>query len=408
MRFFETIIALIVLTDLIAHLPYADLLYGRFGIYPEESLLDNIYLGSGLVQFLNTIFSHSWAPQVILASMIALCCGYLFAERRLFWNIFFYAGMTIVQTRNYYFLDGSDGVVSVTMPFIILYYVKEVADWSFFRGNQVWRQRLRTISGYAAFGLMIQVCVIYFFTGAHKVTKELWYNGTALYYAMRLDEFNATGLNIWLTRSAFFVMASTYFTLLWELTFPLLIWFRSTRYWVLGLGVMFHLGIYLLMRIEDFSWVMIGSYGVFVSDRALHRFRAFFRRPQFVLLYDSWCPVCTTFRARAERLDYFRLLQFASLREPDARLSGRNIDFTLAERRMACISLTDGSVVYGFASLVNVCRALPLCWPLLPLLQMAAATGTGDKLYDYLAVRRRILPVACTADCVINPQLSRS
>ncbi len=65
------------------------------------------------------------------------------------------------------------------------------------------------------------------------------------------------------------------------------------------------------------------------------------------------------------------------------------------------MNLGDGSVLSGFDSLRALARHIPWLWPLRPLLRLTAALGLGDRLYDFLAARRRILPDAgaCRAEC---------
>ena len=88
---------------------------------------------------------------------------------------------------------------------------------------------LDCLKSLATIGLLIQVCFVYFFTALAKFQGSLWLNGTAIYYTMRVDEFRATRWNILLTENHYFVVFSTYFTMLWEISFPFLVWFRQTR-----------------------------------------------------------------------------------------------------------------------------------------------------------------------------------
>ena len=53
--------------------------------------------------------------------------------------------------------------------------------------------------------------------------------------------------------------ALTYMTLAFELGFPLLIWFKKPRPWLILWGVAFHAGIDALMIIPMFSMVMMNA-----------------------------------------------------------------------------------------------------------------------------------------------------
>ena len=69
----------------------------------------------------------------------------------------------------------------------------------------------------------------------------------------------------------------TWATLLFEGSFIFLVWNRRIRPWVLGIGVLFHIGIDLFFDVGFFSWAMLIAYLAFlppeVADRVLDRIR---------------------------------------------------------------------------------------------------------------------------------------
>ena len=123
--------------------------------------------------------------------------------------------------------------------------------------------------------LLVQVCFVYFFTGLAKIQGDLWLNGTAVYYVMRVDEFRHTSFNIPLTENHYFVVFSTYLTWLWELSFIFLVWFKKTKFYILIIGCLLHIGIWIFMRIDNFSLIMIGTYFMFVTN---NEYLLFFKR----------------------------------------------------------------------------------------------------------------------------------
>ncbi|MFM7430668.1 MAG: HTTM domain-containing protein [Flammeovirgaceae bacterium] len=134
---------------------------------------------------------------------------------------------------------------------------------------------------------MIQICYVYFFTALAKLQGALWLNGTAIYYTMRVDEFRATDWNISLTKNHYFVVLSTYFTLFWELSFSFLIWFRQTKVLIIFFGVILHIGIWIFMRIDNFSWIMIGSYAIFISNDDYLRLKSLILQKLKIFKYEK-------------------------------------------------------------------------------------------------------------------------
>ncbi len=105
------------------------------------------------------------------------------------------------------------------------------------------------VSKIFSIAIMIQICIVYFFSSLHKLQGKLWTNGTALYYILNVDEFCASRLNKYITSSIYLVMFLTFSTILFQVSFPFLVWFKKTKIYILLIGVFFHLGIFVLMRV---------------------------------------------------------------------------------------------------------------------------------------------------------------
>jgi hypothetical protein len=245
------------------YLPMADELFGLNSIFPFESYMAMMDLHG--LSYLTYPFHISLLPQLYLLLIILLATLYMVAIGGRLIGALLYVSIIILKIRNGFILDGSDNVIQVTLPFLIL--ADNLSHFRFFKREIATTSLISKLSPIAAYGLMVQVCFVYFFTGLAKSQGELWLNGTAVYYTMRVRDFMATSWNIPLTENHYFVVTSTYFTLLFEMAFPFLIWFRQTKFFVILGGILLHLGIWTFMRIDNFSWVMITSYFVFVSDR---------------------------------------------------------------------------------------------------------------------------------------------
>jgi hypothetical protein len=265
---YRVILGGLILKNCIFYLPMADALFGGNAIY-DLSLyaLDMRISGIGALTY---PFQQPGASQLfLLVTAVAAGCFVLAIGGRVV-GVVLYFLVIILKLRNGLILDGSDNVIQVTLPFLIA-----AQSYNYFRlqpkriallRSPIWSQLYQPVATAAAYGLMVQVCFVYFFTGLEKMQGELWQNGTATYYTMRVEEFRATEWNIWLTRNHFFVVLTTYSTVLWEQAFAFLVWFQRTKFFVLGLGVLLHVGIWVFMRIDNFSWIMIGTYFVFVTD----------------------------------------------------------------------------------------------------------------------------------------------
>jgi hypothetical protein len=125
--------------------------------------------------------------------------------------------------------------------------------------------------------VQLQISIIYLSAVWLKLHGEAWRDGTAVSYAMRLEDFQRFALPGELSNSLLFSTVATYWTISVELMIAVLVWNRAARPLVLALGVGLHLGLGANLRIGFFSETMLVAYLVFLSpawtEAQLHAIR---------------------------------------------------------------------------------------------------------------------------------------
>ncbi len=113
----------------------------------------------------------------------------------------------------------------------------------------------------ARYFLLIVFGWLYWSTGSLKLLEEpAWRDGTAMQYAL-LHRFHAGGpLALWLSKQALACRLLGWFTVAFEMSFPLLVLWRRSNPWVLACGAAFHLGVLALMNVGAFSAVALSAY----------------------------------------------------------------------------------------------------------------------------------------------------
>jgi hypothetical protein len=125
-------------------------------------------------------------------------------------------------------------------------------------------ERSTGIFGSVFFRLMqVQLCVIYVYTGLEKLKGSSWWDGTALWTVLANPQMAMLDLT-WLRWFAPLLVAATFMTVLFEIYFPVLIWFKNWRKSLLIMGAIFHIGIGLSMGLFAFAAVMMSSYCLFL------------------------------------------------------------------------------------------------------------------------------------------------
>lgn len=110
--------------------------------------------------------------------------------------------------------------------------------------------------------LLIVFIALYGSTGWLKALKEptWWTNGDVLAYHMLHPYFGMKPLGVWASGQAWLVVPLCWATVVFEASFPLLVWFRRTNPWALLVGALMHVGIRLFMNVGPFSYLALAAY----------------------------------------------------------------------------------------------------------------------------------------------------
>ncbi len=113
--------------------------------------------------------------------------------------------------------------------------------------------------------IQCHMCLIYLFSALGKLQGQTWWDGTAIWLAVANREYQSWDAT-WLATWPLLGSAITHVTVLWELTYPVLVWPRLWRPLVLAIAVGVHLGIGLWMGMMSFGLAMIVGNMAFVES----------------------------------------------------------------------------------------------------------------------------------------------
>jgi hypothetical protein len=108
--------------------------------------------------------------------------------------------------------------------------------------------------------IQVQLSLIYLAAVRVKLSGETWLDGTAVSYALRIQDMQRVPTPHWFTTNAPAMNAMTWGALATELAMAVLVWFPRWRPWVLTAGVLMHLMIDLHIQIGIFSYATLVMY----------------------------------------------------------------------------------------------------------------------------------------------------
>jgi hypothetical protein len=116
----------------------------------------------------------------------------------------------------------------------------------------------------------LHLCVIYLFGGLWKARGQLWWDGTALWFAASSYEYQSNDLT-WIGQYPLVFAALTHATVFWETFYCALVWPKSTRPIILLMAVMVHGGIAIYLGMVTFGLMMIVANAIFLEPEWLAR-----------------------------------------------------------------------------------------------------------------------------------------
>jgi Vitamin K-dependent gamma-carboxylase len=124
------------------------------------------------------------------------------------------------------------------------------------RANRAQQDASSVGANFAIRLIQIHVCIIYLFAGASKLQGAAWWNGQAMWLAFGNMEYQSVDMT-WTAWHPWAVELLSHFTVLWELSFCVLIWVPVLRPLVLAAAVVLHFGVGATMGLWTFSLAML-------------------------------------------------------------------------------------------------------------------------------------------------------
>ena len=222
---------------------------------------------------------------VFLASAALLTAG-LFTR---FNSLLVFLCLTSIQQRNLYITSGGDTFLRLAGFFLIfapagaalsvdrLIRIRRGKEGASILPRSPWAQRM----------IQFELALLYFSSFCWKVQGAPWIQGTALYYVYHLDEFHRFPLPSLFLRPTMLKLG-TWLALALEFSLGVLIWIKELRYFILALGVLFHLWLEYSLNIPMFEWDVLAAYVLFIEPDDMTRAWNWMRGHLAVQALERW------------------------------------------------------------------------------------------------------------------------
>lgn len=259
LAFLRVAVSIFLLAQVFINWSYLDMLYGNSGFIEfKVNFLNRLPGGVGFVREHYMKFIAAYMGVLILN---------ILGIGRWITALVLYLMVYILQQMNTVFINGGD-----VMARLILFYLVFADTYQYFvvspqKPVSPGKKSVQNLlSNLAALSIMLQLCLAYFSSGIAKAMDPMWQRGEATYYAMQLERFIGTPLNQYIVQHKWANYFSNYATVVVELCFPILVWFKRLRPFILISGFILHLSIYIFLMIYGFQLVFLLIYGLFLPN----------------------------------------------------------------------------------------------------------------------------------------------
>lgn len=115
--------------------------------------------------------------------------------------------------------------------------------------------------------IMLNLCLVYLSNAYFKLHSPEWINGSALAYFFGFSEvLDLNNIHILFRNQEWLIRSATWSVLIYQITFPFLIWFKKLKWVMIAAGILIHAIMAVTLQLYKFELIMILLYGFFVTD----------------------------------------------------------------------------------------------------------------------------------------------
>lgn len=332
--------------------------------------------------------SGAWQFQALLFLIAAVFAVFLLVGYRTrLSTIISWLFLISIQERNPSVLQGSD-VLHRMMLFWGMF-LPLGARYSLDSLKKTSVKTVGFISSFGIFAYLLQISFVYIFNALHK-TGDMWTTqGSAMYYALSLDQFHTPFTQLLYSQPAL-MRGLTHYVWYLELLAPLLLFFpfftRYIRFFAAVLLMGMHLGIFMNMTIGLFPLLDIVSLTPFLTPWFWEKVMAFlngFKRFSVNIYYDGECGFC---KKSVQIIKTFFLLPKTGI---NSALKYPEVQSLMLKNNSWVIEDGMGRKHFKWDGAVALTSASPLLFWLTPLMKIPPITYLGNIGYEFVAAHRK-------------------
>jgi len=103
-----------------------------------------------------------------------------------------------------------------------------------------------------------------------------------------------------------------------------------------------------------------------------------------IVYYDGYCSMCNASKTVWKKIDFQKKLAFQSFRDLSSYPEAMEKSLHVSHK---------GNWFQGYQALIEIAKQIPIMWFLLPFMYPVKWLGLGERIYQFVAKNRKIIPV---------------
>lgn len=241
------------------------------------------------------------------------------------------------------------------------------------------------------------IALVYFDSVFQKLISPMWLSGLGMWLPSSLPMVTWNDTSILLNQE-WLMKFLGYFVILFEAVFIFLFWFRSLRIPLMLIGILFHIGIFIIYPIPWFALTLIAVYLLMLPEYFWSKLSALFKRNKapYTFYYDAACPLCIKVIVAIKHFDVFNRIRCKTVQESaSAEPALKNV--TEEELLINIHGVgKNGKVYKGYDAYSKLFQELIFTYPIALLMNFPGIVIVGKKMYRFIAGER--LTTRCTEE----------
>lgn len=251
---FKKLLWLFLIIKCIYWIKYFDLLFGKNSFVVLKEF--NVGLFTGAAFFLNNPQNSQLCVGAIVLLLTLSLLSLMSLKIAFVFDFIIWLLVINLHNRIYPTLTGGDYLLNQFLFFSIFIQTR-------FNNTLHWKIQLKIfLHNFGVVAILLQICFVYLVSAITKLNDSDWMNGKAVAMTSQVEHYNISS-RLQFDINSTFAQILTYAVVIYQLTFPALIWLTTIKKQLIVLGIIIHLYIALVMGLVNFGFLMLIAYVYF-------------------------------------------------------------------------------------------------------------------------------------------------